>query len=209
MVELARSWVEGWAVSRGLAGPATVPWGLRIEVGKPRETVRHVLLDTEARTTRALTASVTEPAVCVKGFLPATELDPYFPAAGWLPLDPCFLMATELRPLRVRVPEGYTVTTSTADGVATVRVLGADGGPAASGQAGLTGTVCVPDQISTEPAHRRRGLGTMVIAALTDAALAHGVSTGVLGATVEGRALYEALGWRTLAPLTGYVSRPR
>ncbi|MFI5530894.1 GNAT family N-acetyltransferase [Kitasatospora sp. NPDC051853] len=208
-METARWWVEGWAVSRRLAAPVDVPWGMRIDVGGPRETVRHVLLGADATTARTLIASVAQPAVCIKGFLPAEVMDPWFPAADWQPVDPCFLMAVDLRPSRTRVPDGYTVTTATTGGVTTVRVLADDGSPAASGQAGLTTAVCVPDRISTEPAHQRRGLGTVVMAALTDAALAHGVSSGVLGATVQGRALYETLGWRALAPLTGYVSRGR
>ncbi|MFD8024881.1 hypothetical protein ACFV6G_31270 [Streptomyces lavendulae] len=35
-----------------------------------------------------------------------------------------------------------------------------------------------------------------------------GASTGVLGATVQGRALYGALGWKVLSPLNGYVYAP-
>ncbi|MFJ8046187.1 GNAT family N-acetyltransferase [Kitasatospora sp. NPDC096147] len=192
-----------------MPAPVEVGWGLRIAVGRPHETVRHLLIDAPAEAARALVASIDEPAVCVKGFLPVEEMEPWFPAAAWRPLEPCFLMAVDLRPSAARTPEGYTVTTSTTDGVVTVRVLGPDGSPAAAGQAGLTATVCVPDQISTEPAHQRRGLGTVVMAALTDAALAAGVGLGALGATVQGRALYETLGWKVLAPLNGYVSGPR
>lgn len=44
--------------------------------------------------------------------------------------------------------------------------------------------------------------------ALADAAAEAGASAGVLGAGVEGRALYESLGWRTHAPLTGIVLDP-
>ncbi|WP_420706953.1 hypothetical protein [Streptomyces sp. NRRL F-2664] len=43
--------------------------------------------------------------------------------------------------------------------------------------------------------------------ALSGAAVASGADTGVLGATVQGRALYETLGG-TLAPSTGFVHRP-
>ncbi|OIK27105.1 GNAT family N-acetyltransferase [Streptomyces malaysiense] len=214
-METTRSWVEGWAVSRRLPEPVDVPWGLRIEVGQPTQAVRHVLLDadtdadadTAAGIARGLIGTVTEPTTCVKAFLPPGDMEPWF-SAEWEPTVPCFLMAADLRPSRVRAPDGYTATVETADGVTCVRVLSADGELAARGQAGLTDTACVFDQIVTEPAHQRRGLGTVVMGALADAAVESGVSAGVLGATVQGRALYEALGWKVLSPLSGFVYKP-
>ncbi|MFG2824899.1 GNAT family N-acetyltransferase [Kitasatospora sp. NPDC048365] len=207
MSETGRSWAAGWAVSRRVPAPVEVPWGLRIEVGQPTQVVRHIVLDTGEGVARGLVGSVTEPTTCVKAFVPEEEMAPWFPS-GWEPLDPCFLMAVDLRPSRVHAPDGYTAAVQTADGVASVRVLGPDGDLAACGQAGLTDAACVFDQIVTEPAHRRRGLGTVVMGALTDAAVERGVTTGILGATVEGRALYATLGWKVLAPLTGFVYRP-
>jgi hypothetical protein len=43
---------------------------------------------------------------------------------------------------------------------------------------------------------------------LANIAVERGATTAVLGASVEGRALYEALGWRVRAPLAGFVYRP-
>ncbi|MFD8636325.1 GNAT family N-acetyltransferase [Streptomyces sp. NPDC059533] len=207
-METERWWVEGWAVARGMPAPVDVPWGLRVETGRPTETVRHVLLDADAGTARALIGTITEPTTCVKAFLPAAEMDPWFSSA-WEPVDPCFLMAVDLRPSRVRAPEGYEVTVETVGGVTHVRVLsGADGELAACGRTGLAGSACVFDQIVTEPAHQRRGLGTVVMAALTGAAVGSGASVGILGATVQGRALYETLGWKVLSPLNGFVYAP-
>ncbi|MEV6951077.1 GNAT family N-acetyltransferase [Streptomyces sp. NPDC051183] len=207
MLQTARSWVEGWAVARGIPEPVEVPWGLRIEVGQPTQTVRHVLLDADAAVARGLIGTITEPTTCIKGFLPPGEMDPWF-SSEWEPTDPCFLMAVDLRPSRVQAPDGYTATVETADGVTHVRILSADGELAACGQTGLADAACVFDQIVTEPAHQRRGLGTVVMGTLTNAAIEGGVSTGILGATIEGRALYEALDWKVLAPLTGFVYKP-
>ncbi|MFJ6938776.1 GNAT family N-acetyltransferase [Streptomyces sp. NPDC101132] len=207
MWDAARSWVEGWAVSRRTPKPVDRPWGLSIRVGQPAQPVRHVLLDTDAETARGLVDSVTEPATWIKAFLAPDVMRPWFPPA-WEPTDPGFLMAADLRPAAAHAPDGYTATTETADGVTRVRVLAADGTLAASGRIGLTAGACVFDQIVTERAHRRRGLGTLVMGTLTNAAAEHGATTATLGATVQDRALYETLGWRTLAPLTGFVRRP-
>ncbi|MGW7331387.1 GNAT family N-acetyltransferase [Streptomyces sp. NPDC054840] len=207
MWELARSWVYGWTASRRAPQPVDVPWGLSIQVGLPAQAVRHVLLDADAETARGLVGTITEPATWIKGFLEPDVMAPWF-SPEWEPTDPGFLMAVDLRPSAVRPPDGYSVTTHTADDLIGVRVLAADGKPAARGQIGLTGAACVFDQIVTEKAHQRLGLGTVVMAALTDAAVENGTATGILGATVQGRALYETLGWKVLAPLTGFIHKP-
>lgn len=207
MWELARSWVDGWTVSRRVPKPVEAPWGLSIPVGLPAQTVRHVLLDTDAETARGLVGAITEPATWIKAFLEPEAMEPWLSPA-WEPTGAGFLMAVDLRPSVVRAPDGYTATAEISDGLISVRVLAADGKLGARGQVGLTGTACVFDQIVTEEAHQRLGLGTVVMGALTNAAVENGVATGVLGATVQGRALYETLDWKVLAPLTGFVHEP-
>ncbi|MET7698574.1 GNAT family N-acetyltransferase [Streptomyces sp. NPDC005485] len=207
MWEIARSWVDGWAVSRRAAKPVDVPWGLRIEVGMPTRTVRHVLLDSDVETVRRLVGGITEPGTCIKAFLEPDIMAPWF-SSEWEPTDPGFLMAVGLRPSVVRAPEGYTAAAETVDDVTYVRVLAADGELAARGQIGLTGAACVFDQIITEEAHQRLGLGTVVMGTLTNSAIENGVATGILGATVQGRALYETLDWKVLAPVTGFIHKP-
>ena len=207
MLEIARAWVEGWTVSRRTSKPVDAPWGLSIAVGLPTQTVRHVLLDADVETVRGLIDATTEPATWIKAFLEPEAMRPWFPSA-WVPDSPGFLMSVDLRPSAVRMPDGYSSTVETADGVTYVRILTADGELAARGQLGLTGTACVFDQIVTEEAHQRLGLGTAVMGTLTDAAVENGVTTGILGASTQGRALYETLGWKVLAPLTGFIHRP-
>uniref|UniRef100_UPI000AC6FF97 GNAT family N-acetyltransferase n=1 Tax=Streptomyces sp. NRRL B-24085 TaxID=1709476 RepID=UPI000AC6FF97 len=73
---------------------------------------------------------------------------------------------------------------------------------AARGQTAPTGATAVFDRIETAPAHRRRGLGSVVMRTLQGAAAAAGARTGVLAGTPAGRALYESLGWHVQAPLT-------
>jgi predicted GNAT family acetyltransferase len=56
------------------------------------------------------------------------------------------------------------------------------------------------DQIITEEAHRRLGLGTVVMLNLDAVAEQAGATNRLLVATAAGRALYERLGWTVLAP---------
>jgi GNAT superfamily N-acetyltransferase len=80
-----------------------------------------------------------------------------------------------------------------------VAILGEDGTLAASGYAAETSEAFVFDRIVTAPAHRRRGLGAGVMAALRAMRSRHDVPE-LLVATEEGRCLYQRLGWRVLSP---------
>lgn len=61
---------------------------------------------------------------------------------------------------------GCTASVETSDGVVHVRVHDAAGAPAAKGQMALLGRATVIDCVTTEEAHRRRGLGDFVMRTL-------------------------------------------
>jgi GNAT superfamily N-acetyltransferase len=206
VAELARAWVAGWVVSREKPAPVEEAWGLRIDVGLPEQVVRHVLPEADEATVRKVAETVTTPRTWIKAFLPAEAMARWL-GADWTPDSHGFLMATALRASAPRVPDGYTLTSETRNGVTRIRILAADGSLAARGQVAPTGRSAVVDQVVTDAGHRRRGLGSVVMRTLANTAAEQGATTGILGATVEGRALYETLGWRVHAPLTGFVYR--
>jgi GNAT superfamily N-acetyltransferase len=75
----------------------------------------------------------------------------------------------------------------------------ADGELAAHGSVSVVAEHAVYDRIVTEDGYRRRGLGSFVMRALTAGVLEDDVTSGLLMASADGRALYEFLGWRHLA----------
>ncbi|MEW1694745.1 MULTISPECIES: GNAT family N-acetyltransferase [unclassified Streptomyces] len=203
---ITSAWVAGWTVSRGTPAAVAEPWGHRIDVGLPRHVVRHVLPAPDAAVVGSLCARLTTPYSWLKIMAEPEE------AAGWIgegwtvPDDPGFMMVKPLDPgARPAPPEGYARTTEVRNGVVRVRVLAPDGTLAAQGRIAPTGPTAVADRIETDPAHRRRGLGSNVMLTLEAAAAQAGAGTGVLAATVDGLALYDSLGWRHRGPLTGIV----
>jgi GNAT superfamily N-acetyltransferase len=166
--------------------------------------VRHVLFDADDAAIRALARSVTLPTTSIKGFMQSEDLARLL-TPDWTPDPPGFLMATDLRPADMHIAGGYRVALERACGVTCARVITGDGYIAARGQVAVTGETCVFDQILTKPEHRRRGLGSAVMAALTTAATDLGAATGILSATAQGRALYESLRWRVIGPLSSFV----
>ncbi|HET6987799.1 MAG TPA: GNAT family N-acetyltransferase, partial [Kribbella sp.] len=70
-----------------------------------------------------------------------------------------------------------------------------DGAVAARGMMAVVGDDAVMHDIQTDPAHRRRGLGSVVMGALSQRAVERGARTGLLMATTDGFHLYRKLGW--------------
>ncbi|MGI5357369.1 GNAT family N-acetyltransferase [Streptomyces sp. CA-252508] len=203
---ITSAWVRGWAVSRGTPAPVEQPWGYRIDVGLPHHVFRHVLPRPDEASVRALCEDVTEPGAWLKVLAEPQDAVRWITPGWTVPDDPGFMMFTALRAAPApALPEGYAMESATGDGVHHVRVVAPDGAPAARGRAAATGATAVMDGIETYDGHRRRGLGRVVMRALETAAAEAGATTGVLAATVQGRALYRTLGWREQGPLTGIV----
>lgn len=201
--DLVADWISGWVVSRGASDPVPRPWGWTIDVGQPKQLARHVIVDADEPRVRAAAEQAPADGWWLKVFLPAPHDGPEGLIGTWLGPewafdDAAFLMSSTLEPVEPGpLPPGYQLRTWTRGGVVRVLITAADGGLAARGQAGLAGDVAVPDQISTAPAHQRRGLGSVVMRALQQQAHSAGATRAILGASTEGRALYESLGWRT------------
>ncbi|MGW5866483.1 GNAT family N-acetyltransferase [Streptomyces sp. NPDC055239] len=210
LANTVRTWVMGWAVSRHTPPPVEHPWGLYVEVaGNPREVGRHVLPESDELSVRSAAASVTMPRTWMKMPAEPDEVEPWLPQ-GWVVAreETGHLMRTDLMVTNPVAPEGYTAIFEADSGVVRVRVLDAAGEPAATGQMAVLGEDVVVDQVVTEEAHRRRGLGDFVMRALADRAVDLGAATGVLGATDAGRALYETLGWKKHSTLAECIYRP-
>ncbi|MFI2259261.1 GNAT family N-acetyltransferase [Streptomyces tubercidicus] len=207
--ELVRTWVAGWATSRHTPRPAERPWGLFVEVGLPDQVARHVLPDAHELAVREAASSVTVPHTWLKVPMDPAEVGRWLPE-GWVvdKGESGHLMATDLRTTAPRAPEGYTASLDTRDAVTYLQVRDVEGELAAWGQMAVLGRATVIDRVTTESAHRRRGLGAFVMRTLADHAVAEGVTLGVLGATDDGRALYETLDWKVYAPLAACIYRP-
>ncbi|MGW8993641.1 GNAT family N-acetyltransferase [Streptomyces zhihengii] len=195
------AWVRGWVVSRGAADPVATPWGFTVDVGQVRHATRHVLTAGDEATVRAVAARVAAPTVWLKVFAEPADVVRWA-GPDWQVDEPGWLMCTALRPAPApAVPAGLTLRTWRRGGVVRVLVTADDGSFAARGQVAATGATAVVDQIETAPHHRRKGLGRLVMHTLQQAALDQGADVAVLGASPDGRALYESLGWHVQAPL--------
>lgn len=190
-----RDWVWGWSLCRGTADPVVEPDGFRIDVGKHGHRVRFVLTGTSSVRRRA--ESLTAPGMWLKICGPRDEVLPLLGPA-WTVGEPEYLMSVALADgvARVAAAAGYSTETVSAGGFHEIVVRAEDGTHAARGRIAIHHDTAVVDQVVTEPAHRRRGLGRLMMSALCTLAANHGARTAVLVSTVEGRHLYQSLGWQ-------------
>ena len=97
-------------------------------------------------------------------------------------------------------PAGYTVVVRRTP-VIGVQVLDSEGKEAASGLMAVVGEDAVAHRIGTEEAHRRRGLGGVVMGTLVREAVKDGATTGLLFSSTDGVHLYDRLGWERISGL--------
>lgn len=201
---LLERWVTGWSLSRGVPLPVRSQGGLVVEVGMPFQLRRHVFPDA-GPALQACAAQIHEPHIYLKAAVEPAVLRAALPAR-WTVEAPGYLMSGPATPARKsELPSHYRIETSSEHGAQLVSVVHANGEVAASGRIVVHAGCAVYDQIVTAEAHRRRGLGTIVMQNLDALATRARVAERLLVATEEGRGLYLSLGWRLLAPWTTAV----
>jgi GNAT superfamily N-acetyltransferase len=202
--DVVAAWVAGWASSRGVGPAQPRCGGLHVAVGLPRQKERYVFASIEKEALRSLALEITKPWIFLKVCAPSGALETVWPA-GWVVQEPGFMMTTTLaRPPAAALADGYRLMVQ-GENVIVASVVDEAGDVAASGKIALADGHATFDQIVTDERHRRRGLGRVVMNALSAAAIARGVTKGVLVATPVGRELYTSLGWCLHAHFTTAV----
>ncbi len=206
MDELVRRWALGWALCRGLASPKERETALDVTLGLPGRNREMFALTDKPEVVSDLTIEVR--AAAKPTWLTVTTSDPDATAAvlehAGLELfaERKLLMSIELRDHPAAIaPAAYRLDTTSDGPLEYARVIDAEGGVAARGMAAIVGVDAVLHDIHTDPAHRRRGLGSVVMALLSRRAIARGAATGLLMATTDGGYLYTRLGWLSEATM--------
>jgi GNAT superfamily N-acetyltransferase len=197
-------------VARALPAADDVDGGLRVLCMQPSRDVEYVALDADGDP-----ASLTRLAELVAGedrvtWLTVPTTDPATAAsalvsAGLTMLKGSeLLMTADLRGHPQRMPGApyrlLTQVDARRDGTVVEATMRDESGEVgAHGTMGLTGTDGIADRIETVPAHRRKGLASVIMSALARSAIDEGFAHGILIASEDGQRLYTTLGWKPVA----------
>lgn len=204
--EFAAAWVHGWTRTRNTASAQETPDGWQVEVGLPGHQRRFILPAFDAARLAQLGHELHQPETWLKIMAAPAEAAVAL-GAGWAIQAPEYLMSTHWADTAVTVPPGYQLHAWAEGAMFKLELRTEAGQLAASARSAIWGNCATIDQVVTEPEHRRRGLGRVLMAALARQAVESGAPLGVLVATEEGRALYQALGWQLVSPVTAAVAK--
>lgn len=192
-------WLAARSIARGLPAPVADRGGFRVDTGGEVEICRWAFTrpaDGLAELGRVLDAPGYFLKLCGTG----EDLLATLPPNWQLQKEPGYVMqGPQTPPPPAALPAGYRLQLDRDFRGSRVTILAPDGTLAASGTAAETAGVFVYDRIITEPDHRRRGLGRVVMAALRETRT-DSIATELLVATDDGRALYATLGWTVISP---------
>lgn len=204
VVSIATAWAKGWTLTRNKALPVSQPYGCKIDLGLPEHLERHVVVDDDAHILRELISTLQTSGTWLKVCAHPEQVIPLL-HESWQVQPPEYLMAVALNDTAAVAHDGYRLSLSTSGAVTDAELRGMDGELAARGRAAHSDGIATFDQIVTEPAHQRKGLGRVIMATLAKRSIAQGANVGVLVATEQGRSLYQAIGWTLVSPVTAAV----
>jgi GNAT superfamily N-acetyltransferase len=199
------TWVKAYSDLRQLPlEPCEHGWW--IDVGKPQQSGRYILRESDISLLQQLAERVTDTAVHFE--LPMARcLAEQVLSAGWNLAAPEYLMTVSISgDCTTTLPGGYQLLLEIEGTEIRASCVDEDGHPLSRGVCKLSGHDAVFDQVVTERAARRQGLASAVMSVLAASAFKRGARRGVLLATAEGRPFYEALGWTLLSEVSKVIS---
>jgi GNAT superfamily N-acetyltransferase len=193
--ELLAGWLKGWALAHDAPLPTACGAGWHVNVGLPNQKARYVFAEPDPDFWR-LAETISEPLIYLKVCAPHDRIKHLFPER-WTTEHRGFIMTHDDIPPQMRqLPDVYSRVINERPYGLTCKIYAEDGAEAASGNLVLADGVAVYDHIHTEESHRRKGLASVVMATLQNAAHEMGRRRDVLCASHAGLRLYETLGWQ-------------
>ncbi|MEU0883634.1 GNAT family N-acetyltransferase [Lentzea sp. NPDC005914] len=199
--ELVERWHRGWIAADGLTSRYRDGY-LVVDVNRSRRKYEWIATDdAETAAMARIVAATEEPNWLSVPTHSPLKVTAEIEAAGLIVARPdeTFMRCALAEHPHFDAPAGYAVEV-TRNPVIGVRVL-KDGEQAASGLMAVVGEDAVAHRIETADAHRRRGLGSVVMGTLAHEAVKDGAKTGLLFSSTDGVHLYRKLGWEKISDL--------
>lgn len=205
ILEAWQMWIAAYGELRELAlQPVANGWWH--DVGKRQQSGRYFFCQPDLAAFQSLAEACEEPAVHFEMPVARHDLEACIPEAWTLAPAQFLMAASQLTEAHLPIPDSCDLAVNIEGRHVRVGILDGAGMPLSRGVCLVAHATAVLDQIVTEPACRRQGMGATIVAELLHQASARGATRGLLVATAEGRPFYEALGWTCLSEVSTAVS---
>lgn len=198
-LEIVKSWLKGWCLSREVPFPVEYKSGFHVFVGDETQKERFVFPELNDDFFQ-LAHAIDTPWVYLKVSISPDRFIEKIPDR-WKLQAQGYLM-TCFHPMNfpdLSLAEGYHLEFSEYNTTFVVRIVSENGDQASIGRVSLIDDVAVYDRIVTDINHQRKGLASFLLKELQKIALSKGFANNLLVATEEGKLLYEKLGWKVYA----------
>lgn len=208
-IDIIEKWLKGWSLSRKLPLPVPYRSGFTVDVNAPMQKKRYLFSESNDDFLQ-LAESIDEPWVFLKVSSAfetfKDKIPPKWEVQGDQYMMSCFHPMTVVQ---YSLPGDYRIEYDHYNSTHVIRIITKDRGEqAAIGRVAIVDDLAVYDQIITEQDHRRMGLASFLMKELEKIALSKGAPNNFLVATVEGRSLYESLGWEIYSAYTSIMIPP-
>lgn len=202
--DLIEKWLKAWSLSRELPLPVRYKSGWTVDIGEEKQRKRYVF-PTCNDDFFELTQTINEPWIFLKVCASFDEFKDKIPGR-WV-LQPQGYMMYCSSPMKFadkKLPDEYRFEYKRYGSTCLVNIM-ENNVVASSGRIVFVDDLAVYDRIFTEKDHRRKGLAGFLMKEFERIALSKGFSHNFLVATVQGKKLYELLGWKLYSPYTSIV----
>lgn len=204
-IPILEKWLKGWALSRELSLPVKYKSGYMLNVGYENQKRRYVFAELNDDYIQ-LSKAINEPWVYLKVCTASNKLKDIL-SKKWTIESQAYMMycSKQMSVLNTTLVDDYRFEFDNYNSTFVVRIVTKNGKLASVGRVVLVDDLAIYDSISTEPNHRRKGLGTILMKELEKIALANHITNNFLVATEEGKSLYLSLGWEIYSLYTSAV----
>lgn len=204
-IPILEKWLKGWALSRELPLPVKYKSGYMLDVGYENQKRRYVFAELNDDYIQ-LSKAINEPWVYLKVCTVSNKLKDIL-SKKWTIESQAYMMycSKQVSVLNTTLVDDYRFEFDNYNSTFVVRIVTKNGKLASVGRVVLVDDLAIYDSISTEPNHRRKGLGTILMKELEKIALANHITNNFLVATEEGKSLYLSLGWEIYSLYTSAV----
>lgn len=206
--DLILNWLKAWCISRDLPLPTVYKSGFKVDVGYPDQKQRYVFPELNDDFFQ-LSNEIDDTWIYLKFCGSPEDIKHKIPAKWEIQPQGYMMYCFEpMKAIHLELSDDYNLKIQVLNSVFIAQILTDKNKIASEGRLILVDDLAIYDRIVTHEEHRGKGLATILMKELENIAISNGIRKNFLVATLQGKFLYEKLGWKLYTLYTSIVIVP-